>query len=398
MVNVKKVHNRWFQLFRTNVAFWSAAGMMAPFLSAYYKSIGLTSLQIGALFAISPICAICIQPLWAYVSDKTGKRSTVLGVLAVCTAFACLLYYAGKTFLSCMAATIVVALFSSALLPLCDAIVIDRAETFRCNFATIRIGGTLGYALVVVLVGMLVERWPGIQFALAWMGYLIFALAVWHIPAGEEPERKPARKAAGEAASEKGIFVDREIFFVLLFAFIMSIGLGFCGSFTGVYVLELGHSTKLVGILSCVSALSEVPVLLCVRKLTKRFGEIPLLILSMAMTSLRLFLIGQGMISAMIDGQLLQGVTYMTTYYCCTRYISTHVKPGKISQGQSVLTLVQSGLAAVTGNMAGGWLVDYAGTKNAFMTMAMVVLSASGLAAAAYLLYNKGNQHRKQVF
>ena len=58
----------------------------------------LTSSQIGVLFAASPICAICIQPLWAWVSDHSGKRKTILAALAVCTAVASLLYYAGKSF------------------------------------------------------------------------------------------------------------------------------------------------------------------------------------------------------------------------------------------------------------------------------------------------------------
>lgn len=397
MEHKKNTHIRWLQLFRTNVAFWVAAGILSPFLPAYYKSIGLTSTQIGVLFAISPVCAICIQPVWAYLSDKTGKRQLILGILAVCSAFASLLYYTGETFISCLMATVVMAMFSSALLPLCDAIVIERAEVYECNFATIRIGGTLGYALVVVLAGMLLERQPGIQFALGCAGYLFFALAVWRIPMDSSAE-KPAVLQTSEASGDvKGIFVDREIFFVLLFAFVMSIGLGFCGSFTGVYAIELGHSQKMIGILSCISALSEVPVLLFARKLTQRFGEITLLGISSVMISLRLFLIGQGLVPAMIGGQLLQGITYMTTYYCCTSYISTHVKPGRISQGQSVLTMIQSGLASVSGNLVGGWLVDSVGTKKAFMTMAAVVLFVSMVVVVVFLMYNHRKEHRKQV-
>ena len=91
MKRIQESQKRWLQLFRTNVAYWVAAGICAPFFSVYYKSIGLTSSQIGVLFAASPICAICIQPLWAWVSDHSGKRKTILAALAVCTAAASLL-------------------------------------------------------------------------------------------------------------------------------------------------------------------------------------------------------------------------------------------------------------------------------------------------------------------
>lgn len=380
---------RWLQLFRTNVAFWMAAGICAPFLSAHYKSIALTSSQIGLLFAIGPICAICIQPVWAYVSDRSGRRKTVLVALAVCTAAASLLYYGGKSFMICLIATVVMSLFSSALLPLCDAIVIDRAEVYHCNFATIRIGGTLGYALIVFLAGFFLERYPSMQFALSCGAYLVFALVAWRIPMGEARREPAAKKKTRNVSGEKGIFVDNEVIFVLLFAFVESIGLGFCGSFTGVYAVELGHSQKLIGILSCISALSEVPILLYALRLTKRFGEIPLLSFSAVMISLRLFLIGLGAVPTMIGGQLLQSVTYMTTYYCCTRYISTHVREGKISQGQSVLTMVQSGLASVSANLLGGRLVDHVGTRSAFHIMAAFVLAVSLLVIGLYLVYSR---------
>lgn len=379
---------RWLQLFRTNVAFWMAAGICAPFLSAHYKSIQLTSSQIGMLFAISPVCAICIQPVWAYVSDRSGRRKTVLVALAICTAAASLLYYCGKTFMICLLATVVMSLFSSALLPLCDAIVIDRAQAYHCNFATIRIGGTLGYALIVFLAGFILERHPSIQFALSCGAYLVFALVAWRIPMGEEQRKLAAKKKELKVSTGKGIFVDNEVIFVLLFAFVESIGLGFCGSFTGVYAVELGHSQKLIGMLSCISALSEVPILLYALRLTKRFGEIPLLSFSAVMISLRLFLIGLGTVPTMFGGQLLQSVTYMTTYYCCTRYISTHVREGKISQGQSILTMVQSGLASVSANLLGGRLVDHVGTRNAFHMMAAFVLAVSLLVIGLYLIYS----------
>lgn len=98
--------------------------------------------------------------------------------------------------------------------------------------------------------------------------------------------------------------------------------MGFCGSFMGSYAVELGFGSSLIGVLSCISALSEVPILLFAGKLVDRFGEIPLLIFSGVMMSLRLFLTGMGLVPAMISAQLLQSVTYMTTYICCTQYIS----------------------------------------------------------------------------
>ena len=399
-------HSAWLRLFFINVSFWVACGSCAPFLSAYYKRIGLSFTQIGVLLAIGPIFAIFIQPLWAMLSDRTGKRKLLLILLALCTAGAYLLYYLGTSFAVCLLAVLVVSLFSLALLPLCDALVIDRANAYGFPFARIRIGGTLGYAVMVFGAGMFLEKFDGAQFAVASVAYLLFAGAVMLLPQGRvrkeaapvREEAAPARKKAAPAWKEaaparkkavparESIFDTSEILFVLALALIESLGLGFCGSFTGSYAVELGFGSSLIGVLSCISALSEVPILLFAGKLMDRFGEIPLLIFSGVMMSLRLCLTGMGLVPAMISAQLLQSVTYMTTYICCTQYISKHVRAGKMSQGQSALAIVQSGLAAVASNLFGGMLVDAVGTRQAFFAVAAGVLVVALLVGGVYFL------------
>ncbi len=372
-------HSAWLRLFLINVSFWVACGSCAPFISAYYKRIGLSFTQIGVLLAIGPIFAIFIQPLWAMLSDRTGKRKLLLILLALCTAGAYLLYYLGESFAVCLLAVLVVSLFSLALLPLCDALVIDRANAYGFPFARIRIGGT--------------------QFAVAAVAYLLFAGAVMLLPqGGARKEAAPARREAAPARegavparkkavpARESIFDTSEILFVLALALIESLGLGFSGSFMGSYAVELGFGSSLIGVLSCISALSEVPILLFAGKLVDRFGEIPLLIFSGVMMSLRLFLTGMGLVPAMISAQLLQSVTYMTTYICCTQYISKHVRAGKMSQGQSALAIVQSGLAAVASNLFGGMLVDAVGTRQAFFAVAAGVLVVALLVGGAYFL------------
>lgn len=385
-------HSAWLRLFLINVSFWVACGSCAPFISAYYKRIGLSFTQIGVLLAIGPIFAIFIQPLWAMLSDRTGKRKLLLILLALCTAGAYLLYYLGASFAVCLLAVLVVSLFSLALLPLCDALVIDRANAYGFPFARIRIGGTLGYAAMVFGAGMFLEKFDGAQFAVASVAYLLFAGAVMLLPqGGAREEAAPARREAAPARKKavparESIFDTSEILFVLALALIESLGLGFCGSFMGSYAVELGFGSSLIGVLSCISALSEVPILLFAGKLVDRFGEIPLLIFSGVMMSLRLFLTGMGLVPAMISAQLLQSVTYMTTYICCTQYISKHVRAGKMSQGQSALAIVQSGLAAVASNLFGGMLVDAVGTRQAFFAVAAGVLVVALLVGGAYFL------------
>lgn len=388
-----KARTEWIRLFLTNVAYWTAAGSYSPFLSAYYKNIGLTASQIGLLFAVSPVCAICIQPLWAKLSDKTGKRKGLLMLLAVCTALVFPIYYGGNGFARCLIAAVCMGIFSSALLPLCDALVISRAQSSGCNFAYIRIGGTVGYAVAVVLIGRFLERQEAVQFIIPCGMYFLFAAIVGFMIPADDREKAPSPEKTKSAGGK--IFEDRQIVIFLMFAFLSSAGLSFCSSFMGAYVVEQGYSQELVGILNCISALSEVPMLLLARKIIRRFGELSLLAFSSVMMSLRLLLTGIGGIPAMVGGQLLQSVTYITTYYCCASYISNHVRKENISQGQSILTLVQSGLASICASLLGGRLVDYLGIRQSYFTVAAIVFLLSVILLVLYRIYWRKERYEK---
>ena len=147
-------------LLMANITYWMAAGAYSPFLSAYLTAKGMTAAQIGLLLTLQPAATILIQPLWARLSDRSGNRRLVLLLLTLGAAASSLLYERAGGFWSYFAATLAFTAFFSALLPLCDAIVIQGAAQYHRDFARIRMGGTLGYALVVFLIGFYLDKTP----------------------------------------------------------------------------------------------------------------------------------------------------------------------------------------------------------------------------------------------
>ncbi len=386
------------RLLMLNLFYWASAGAYSPFLSAYFTSRGVSGFGTGILMAIGPVAAILIQPLWAVVSDRTGRPRLILMLVTVGAAGSSLLYYTGSRFSTLFLSAACFSAFFQALLPLCDAIVLQRAAQGGLDFAKIRLGGTLGYAAVVFGTGFYLDRHPSAQFALTFGILALLLLFELQLPKSldkKAPERAPAEETAPREEPAPGpprrgaVFTTREAYFVLAFAFIIQLGLGFSGSFLGVYVVELGYSASLIGILSCISALSEVPILLFARRILRRLGAVPILAASGVLMSLRIFLTGVGLIPAFVAAQLLQSVTYMTAYLCCTTYISGHVHPGRASQGQSILAVVQTGLAAVTANLAGGFAAQWLGTQTAYYAAACAIFVSSVLVMLAHRVYLK---------
>lgn len=145
-------------LLAANIAYWMLAGAYTPFLSAYFTAIGLSATQTGVLLTIQPLAVIFIQPLWARLSDRTGKRKLVLSFLVAASAVSVLLYYLGIRFATVLFATVVFSLFFSALLPLCDALVIDGCSTHGVEFARVRMGGDVRVRVCRIRCGIVSRR------------------------------------------------------------------------------------------------------------------------------------------------------------------------------------------------------------------------------------------------
>lgn len=105
--------------------------------------------------------------------------------------------------------------------------------------------------------------------------------------------------------------------------------------------------------------------------------------------SLRILAATGGSLPFVIISAVLHGMTFMTVYFSCVVYISKNVKQENQSKGQSVLTITQAGLASITGNIVGGFLVDKLGLKSSYLIMATAVITMAGLITLLQYLYEK---------
>ncbi len=365
-------------LFLINAFVYISSVFYVPFISSYYAGNGITPAQIGVLLMIGPITAIIVQPLWGRLSDATGRRKLVLALAVAGSGLSMLIYYAGNSFRIFFIAAVAVNVFMTVVVPLCDALIINQAELLGIPFSVVRLGGTLGFSVMAVIAGNLLKKYPDMQFALSSIGYAILLILIAFLPRDSARGRSIPKTGRKTRMGIHNIFVSKEIYLVLSFVLISQIGLSFYSGFMGPYLIKQGQSQKEIGVMSCLSALSEVPVLLIIEKVRKKFGEVRVLMFSCFMMALRIFIFtGETLLSAGL-AQILQGTTYMTVYYCAAVYIATNVKKGMFSLGQGVLGVVQTGIGAVIGTSVGGILVNSIGFKKSFWVVAstLVVLTS----------------------
>ena len=311
MMLMRADRKRWmtfWMLFGFNALYYIPGATFSAYIGVYYQSKGMSVSQIGLLSAMGPLLALVMQPAWGMLSDRTGKHMAVLRIALLGAAGGVLCYYRADTFWLFAACILIYGLFNCAIGPIGDAVVLDMARENDLEFSRIRMGGTLAYALAVVFAGVFLRDHPTASFGITAAAWGTMFLLTWFMR-GDVKKYKTEKKAGVLSC-----FQNRKILFVLAYACIFQIVLGCYGSFIGVVVTDMGYDNAMIGRLMCVSALSELPVLLCIRFLMRKVKIEYLLLTAGAAMTVRIWLPLTGSIAFIFLGQALQGMTYMIMY------------------------------------------------------------------------------------
>lgn len=372
----KKTMRIFWTLFSFNALYYIPGATFGAYIGVYYKSQGMSVSQIGLLSAIGPLLALVMQPLWGVLSDKTGRHMTVLRFALIGSIGGVLCYYGAHTFPVFAACVFLYGLFNCAIGPIGDAVVVDTAMEHGLQFSNIRMGGTLAYSAVVIFAGMYLNTNPTASFGITAFVWGAMFCITFLMNNGRKKE------SGGKRASVWSIFRNKKIVFVLFYACVFQVVLGCYGSFLGIVVTDMGYDNVTIGRLMCVSAMSEVPILLGIRYLSRKIRiEYLLLIAGMFMT-VRIWLPLTGSIAGIYMGQALQGATYMIMYYSCVMFMNQNLSKELHGTGQSLFYMVQTGIACTFSNVVGGWLGGKIGLSATFFWYGLVLLLVTVLCAA----------------
>lgn len=342
--------------------FFIAVGSYAPYLGLWLNGEGLTNQQIGAIYAIGPFVALFVQPVWGVLCDKYGIEKSVLMLCSLLTPALAFGYSSGGGFAILAATAVAIAVFSSPLGPLSDAVAVAHVNKRGQTYGGARVWGSVGFAVIVTPMGILYE-----QIGIKWMFsfYMAFMIAVFFIAL--LLERGSVRRNTSWRDIGK-LLKNKELTMFLFIVFIMACGTqGFNVFFTIYISSDGGNVSAKVGWLMAVAALSEFPFFLFASRITGRFGYRKVLSAGAFAMALRLFAVSFGLpMPVLLATQLLHGISFGLFYAAGVQYANELSPPGSKATGQSLFSMVYANVAILIASNAGGWLIDYAGFGTMF--------------------------------
>ncbi len=258
--------------------YFGGLGFILPFLNLIFRRAGLTGTQIGWLATFGAIGALLAAPVWGRWSDRLHdpRRLIQAGLLGAGASLVWL--YFQQTYVWVAAAVGVMALSSAGVEPLANSLVLRITSEGEEGFGGVRVYGSLGWALIVLLGGWLYGV-PGREVAFfgAAATYAAGALAVgWIRPPGSTSPAAGAR-AGDTRQAIREIGRDRALLALALsLAFVWMAGQG-RQQFEAIYLDQLGAGEWLIGLAYMIPAVVELPMMLWADRQVRRWGPAPVL-------------------------------------------------------------------------------------------------------------------------
>ncbi len=259
-------------------------GIVMPIFPFYIESMGARGSELGLLIAISPLMQLVFAPIWGNVSDRHGRKPVLLvGLLGY--GISMLFFGLATELWMLFVARGLGAILSAATMPTTMAYVSDSTSEEERGGGMGILGAATGLGVVLgpALGGLLGVDSLSTPFFVTAGVCLLTLLLVWLFL----PESLPKSAREPAAARTRPIDQLREMWRamasplgVLLFmAFLVSFGLTCFQAIFGLYALEeFGYGTKEVGwILTVMGIVSAVTQGALTGPLTKRWGEVPLI-------------------------------------------------------------------------------------------------------------------------
>ncbi len=270
------------------VTFFSYYVCLAVFtavLPVYLTGVGKTKTEMSFIVSASSLFGIAATPLAGYLNDRLKKpKAIACGCLILAACFAAVFSFSRATVALYLLNGCIMGLASAAS-PITERI----ASGGRYRYGTVRVWGTVGYAVAAQVCGMLLQYTdPKLIFAL-FVFFAVLAAAGFLMTGGIRYEAAPQ----AQRSANRFTFLREPAF--LLFAacsFLFAGGSNISLVYCPLYLQELGVETGAVGAVIAVSTLVELPIIFWSNRFMDRFSGKTLLIADFGVMLLQFALYG----------------------------------------------------------------------------------------------------------
>lgn len=369
-----------------------------PFSSIVFRDRGVSFEAIGLVGAINSILSLAAAPIWGHLGDATLGRVAAFRIAIFATAIGVFAFAAGPV--AGIPGSMLAAFAGAGIVPLLDAIGMERLAEVKGNWGTLRAVTSASYAATGLVSGVLVVAGGaflvgplyGVGALIVLMGTL--GLRVTHrrhrVVSEDELEAERSELAGGNAEiAVAGDWRDRfgtvslafaqspKLLSFLLLSLLVNLGAGIFYSYGALRIQEVGGNAAMVTLSAAISAAVEIPFFLIGGAVALHFGMRA--VYSIGLVALGLCCFGYAFdfspfaLSAMRG---LVGVGYACTLLGSVLTVRAIVPLQLQATGQALFQAVSFGLAISVSSIVGGVIYGEIGAFPVFVLGGAILIGS----------------------
>lgn len=377
MDNTKQLNIEYFSL---QSLFWMTYCMVVGFSVTYLLSCGYSNSEAGYILASANICALILQPFLADLADHSKKiNAMTILLVSIAIIFVCSI---GLFFISIRSA--VLTLIYVVMITLANAVIafltsvqflMDTSKS-KINFGLCRAGGSLCFAILSALMGIMIERigMKSIPTTLFIITLLIVILCMYITRHRINDKQTTGSALEKRQSSSLFVFFRENPKFMILSVAMLFIyyAHAFITNFTISIVRNVGGNHREMGYLIAFMALMELPGMIGFKEISRRFKVSSLLLFSMTMFSVKAIIVWLSpSLITLTFGFALQVVSFALYIPASVQYANIIIDEKDTVKAQMMFNFMQAG-GAVFSSIIGGWLIDFSGISHALLVGAIL--------------------------
>jgi MFS transporter, PPP family, 3-phenylpropionic acid transporter len=372
-------------------AYYGYIGVFSPYASLYFADRGMTAAEIGILMSLMQVMRIFGPNLWGWVADRHQQRVRVLRVTALAAAAAFCGIFAGQTFMQFFIVMVAVNAFTSAQVPLSEALMLSEMQGDLTHYGRLRLWGSVGFIMAAVLAGPLLDRY-GIRMML-WMSLGLLLLVLVASARMREPD---GIAPSQNAQSVLGLLRRREVAAFFASTFLMIAAHAALYVFYSLYLAQIGYSNTVIGLMWSVGVIVEIVFFFYQASIFRRFGVRNLMLASLLLAVVRFLIIGlgAGSLVLLLFAQLLHAATFGAHHSASVATLQRWFSGPLQARGQALYTSISYGLGGTLGGLLLGEFWDTFGSRSVYLMAAALSLMAAGAATLSYRWQFSGEESK----
>ena len=355
-------------------AYYSAAGVLGTYFPLYLEARGLAAAEIGVVMALGQGMRVVGPTAWGWLADHTSHRVAILRSTAGAAflAFFPILLPGGIGLV--FSVMLAFQLFVTALVPVSEAIAAMnlRGDPHAAErYGRLRAGGSLGFIVVVLATGALLDRAGVAPTPYAILGLLAVTLASTLVVRDASPGEAPH-----ERVSVRARLAEPRVRWFFLSVLMMIFAHSAMYTYFSIYLAGLGYSKTQIGVFWVLGVIIEVALFLTQGKLFRRFELLHLVEASFVVAAVRFLLIAEfaDVILLLVAAQLLHAVTFAVHHSASVLTLQRWFPGRATARGQALYMSTGYGVGGTLGSLMAAWLWSAVSPSAAFLSSSVAAL------------------------